>query len=349
MKYKSEIDRLAADHQLPFSDWVRILTDYDDEDQEYAATLARQTAIENYGHKIFVRGLIEFTNYCRCDCYYCGIRKSNACAERYRLTPEEILTCCEAGYELGFRTFVLQGGEDGFWTDAKMISLIQQIKSAYPDCALTLSIGEKEKASYEAFFKAGANRYLLRHETANAAHYRQLHPLPLTAAHRQQCLRNLKEIGFQTGAGIMIGSPYQTPLHMAEDMVFMQDLQPHMVGIGPFLPQKETPFGQYPAGTLRDTLMLLSLTRLMLPQVLLPATTALSTIDPIGREKGVWAGANVVMPNLSPSDVRSKYMLYDNKKYAGAEAAEALDDLTRRMAAIGYEVVSEVGNHASIQ
>ena len=347
MKYQFEIDRLASEHALPYASWVRLLTDYDDEDREYAASLARESAIQHYGHKIFVRGLIEFTNFCKNDCYYCGIRKSNTCTERYRLTPEQILTCCEAGYALGFRTFVLQGGEDGYWTDEKMLSLIREIKTSYPDCALTLSIGEKERSTYEAFYKAGANRYLLRHETASASHYRQLHPPIMTAAHRQQCLRDLKDIGFQTGAGIMVGSPYQLPRHIAEDMVFMQELQPHMVGIGPFLPAQNTPFENAAAGTLRDTLMILSLVRLMLPQVLLPTTTALSTIDPIGRERGVLAGGNVVMPNLSPSDVRSKYMLYDNKKYAGAEAAEALDDLTKRMASIGYQVVKEVGNHAS--
>lgn len=348
MRYQQELDQLAQTHHLSYASWVRLLTDYDEEDRAYAASLARPVADFYYGHDIYVRGLIEFTNYCRNDCYYCGIRRSNACADRYRLTPEEILSCCAVGYNLGFRTFVLQGGEDGYWTDDAICSLVRQIRSSYPDCAITLSIGEKERSSLEAFYEAGANRYLLRHETADDSHYRQLHPPTLSSAHRQQNLRDLKDIGFQTGAGIMVGAPYQMPWHIAKDMLFLEELQPHMVGIGPFIPQKDTPFGCYPAGTLRATLMLLSLIRLLLPQVLLPATTALATIHPQGRELGILAGANVIMPNLSPKDVRNKYTLYDNKKYTGDEAAEALSDLSHRMEKIGYTIVSAVGNHASM-
>ena len=168
---------------------------------------ARKTADAIYGKQVFIRGLIEFTNYCKNDCIYCGIRKSNRKAERYRLTEEEILSCCANGYELGFRTFVLQGGEDPYFTDDKICALIRQIKAQYPDCAVTLSIGEKEHDSYQAFFDAGADRYLLRHETADEAHYGKLHPAEMFWKHRMDCLWDLKEIGYQVGCGFMVGSP----------------------------------------------------------------------------------------------------------------------------------------------
>ena len=271
---------------------------------------ARKTADAIYGKQVFIRGLIEFTNYCKNDCIYCGIRKSNRKAERYRLTEEEILSCCANGYELGFRTFVLQGGEDPYFTDDKICALIRQIKAQYPDCAVTLSIGEKEHDSYQAFFDAGADRYLLRHETADEAHYGKLHPAEMFWKHRMDCLWDLKEIGYQVGCGFMVGSPEQTVDTLYEDLQFIRKLQPHMVGIGPFIPQKDTPFGEKKAGTMEDTLRLLSIIRLLQPHVLLPSTTALGTIHPLGREKGIQAGANVVMPNLSPVAVREKYKLY---------------------------------------
>lgn len=306
---------------------------------------AAQTAKEIYGNQVYIRGLIEFTNYCRNDCYYCGIRRSNACADRYRLTKEEILTCTDNGYELGFRTFVLQGGEDPFFTDEKICALVQRIKERHPDCAVTLSVGEKSKESYQKYFEAGADRYLLRHETADAVHYRRLHPKELSLSNRMKCLYDLKEIGYQVGCGFMVGSPGQTIDTLYEDLQFIRKLSPHMVGIGPFIPQKDTPFAEETAGTMEETLRLLSIIRLLHPHVLLPATTALGTIHPLGREKGIQAGANVVMPNLSPVAVREKYKLYDNKICTGDEAAECRYCMENRMKSIGYEVAVSRGDY----
>lgn len=315
-------------------------------DIEYLMKEASKTAKTSFGNNIYIRGLIEFTNYCRNDCYYCGIRNSNHNAKRYRLTNEQILNCCDIGYELGFRTFVLQGGEDTFFNDYKICLLVSSIKDKYPDCAVTLSIGEKTKESYKAFFNAGADRYLLRHETANESHYRMLHPEYMSLENRKRCLYNLKEIGYQTGCGFMVGSPYQTVETIYEDLLFILSLKPEMVGIGPFIPHKDTPFKYEKAGTLDMTLKLLAIIRLLCPKVLLPATTALGTIDPIGRELGVLAGANVVMPNLSPSDVRNKYSLYNNKICSGCEAAENINDLNKRFEQIGYKIIVSRGDYS---
>lgn len=306
---------------------------------------AVQTAQKIYGNQVFIRGLIEFTNYCKNDCYYCGIRRSNHCADRYRLTKEEILSCTDTGYELGFRTFVLQGGEDPYFTDARICELVSEIRQKHPDCAITLSIGEKSKESYKRYFNAGADRYLLRHETANGTHYRRLHPDELSLEHRKQCLWDLKEIGYQVGCGFMVGSPGQTTETLYEDLQFIRELMPHMVGIGPFIPQKDTPFAREPAGTMEQTLRLLSIIRLIHPHVLLPATTALGTIHPKGRELGIQSGANVVMPNLSPVDVRDKYKLYDNKICTGDEAAECRFCMENRMKSIGYQIVVSRGDY----
>ncbi|PWM98213.1 MAG: [FeFe] hydrogenase H-cluster radical SAM maturase HydE [Massilioclostridium sp.] len=306
---------------------------------------ARHVRKRYYGTDVYIRGLIEFTNICKNDCYYCGIRKSNQKAERYRLTLKQVLSCCKTGYRLGFRTFVLQGGEDGYFTDEKLCLYVAQIRKRYPDCAITLSVGERSRESYQKLFDAGANRYLLRHETANSGHYAKLHPSELALKHRMQCLSDLKQIGFQTGCGFMVGSPFQTLDNLIEDLEFLVQFQPEMVGIGPFIPHCDTPFADEPAGTLEMTVNLLSIIRLLLPKVLLPATTALGTIDPNGRELGILAGANVVMPNLSPIAVRKKYLLYNNKISTGAEAAESLADLKQRMERIGYQVVTSRGDY----
>ena len=301
-----------------------------------------------FGNKIYTRGLVEFTNYCRNDCYYCGIRRSNTNAVRYRLTKEEILQCCENGHELGFRTFVLQGGEDPWFNDERMVDIIQTIKKNYPDCAITLSIGEKSKESYRKFREAGADRYLLRHETANEDHYRYLHPENLSLSNRKRCLYDLKELGYQIGAGFMVGAPGQTMENLAEDLVFLKELNPHMVGIGPFIPHHDTKFAKEEAGNVELTLFLLSVIRIMLPKVLLPATTALGTLDPRGREKGFQTGANVVMPNLSPVKNRKQYELYDNKICTGEEAAECRGCLSRRARSVGYEIVTDRGDSPMI-
>ena len=311
-----------------------------------AAAIEKRRAV--YGDRVFIRGLIEIGNYCKNDCYYCGIRKSNKNCERYRLTPEEILLCADEGYQLGFRTFVLQGGEDAFYTDELLADLIREIKRRYPECAVTLSLGERGEKSFRTLFEAGADRYLLRHETANAAHYEKLHPPRLSYENRMHSLSLLREIGYAVGAGFMVGSPYQTNAELAEDLAFMQSFRPEMCGIGPFIPHKDTPFAAFPAGTLAQTLRLLSIIRLILPGVLLPATTALGTIDPKGREKGILAGANVVMPNLSPVSVRKKYELYDNKICTGEESAQCLDCLSARIRSVGCEIVVDRGDPANI-
>lgn len=336
------IRRLSAGEALSRAEWTQLIAgDYDDTFLFQEAVRVRQAA---YGRNVYIRGLIELGNFCSNDCYYCGIRCSNRQAERYRLSTEEVLARCEAGYALGFRTFVLQGGEDGRDKDSVLLPLIREIKRRWPDCALTLSLGERSRESYQALFDAGANRYLLRHETADPEHYRRLHPPRQKLEERLRCLWDLREIGYQTGSGFMVGSPFQTPDCLAQDMLFLSELQPQMVGIGPFIPHHQTPFAAYPAGSLQLTLRMVALTRLLLPHALIPSTTALATLHPQGREKGILAGANVVMPNLSPADVRKKYSLYDNKACTGLEAAEALDSLKADMASIGYQVVCDRGD-----
>lgn len=339
------IQKLCDTGDLTRDEIITILENRNSEIQSELAKRASETAQEHYGNKVYVRGLIEFTNYCRNDCYYCGIRCGNKNAERYRLSKEEIVECASYGYGLGFRTIVLQGGEDMFYTDDMMVDIIKSIKKEHPDCAVTLSIGEKSYESYKAFFDAGADRYLLRHETADFDHYAKLHPKNLSPENRQQCLYNLKKIGFQTGAGFMVGSPYQTVDNIADDLLFLKKLDPEMIGIGPFIPHKDTVFADEKAGDLNLTLFLLSVIRLMLPTVLLPATTALGTINPRGRELGILAGANVVMPNLSPVGVRKKYALYDNKICTGEEAAECMNCLKNRISSIGYEIVTDRGDN----
>lgn len=313
-----------------------------DPDLTSKAAAARQSI---YGNKVFIRGLIEFTNYCKNDCYYCGIRASQTGVSRYRLTAEQILDCCKQGYELGFRTFVLQGGEDGWWNDDRLCQIVSQIRENYPDCAITLSVGERSRDSYQRLFDAGADRYLLRHETADSCHYSRLHPENLTLENRMRCLADLKDIGYQVGCGFMVGTPGQTVEHLIRDLRFIEEFQPHMVGIGPFLPAAGTPFAGEAAGSADLTIKLLSIIRLMNPKVLLPATTALGTAERDGRERGILAGANVIMPNLSPQDVRKKYMLYDNKIATGDEAAESVANLRKSMENIGYQVVTDRGDY----
>ncbi len=343
-KTKSLIEKLESEHHLELGEYEYLIAHRDQQAMDFAAERADCVRREIYGTDVYVRGLIEFSNYCKNDCLYCGIRRDNKNASRYRLTEEQILDCCAEGYELGFRTFVLQSGEDSYYTDEILCDLIGKIKKSFPDCALTLSIGEKSRESYQAYFDAGADRYLLRHETASPAHYAKLHPGSMSFLNRIQCLYDLHEIGYQVGCGFMVGSPYQTPRTLAEDMMFIERFRPEMCGIGPFIPHKDTPFRNEPAGTLEETLYLLSLLRLLQPNLLLPATTALGTIHPLGREMGAKAGANVVMPNLSPTNVRKKYMLYDNKICTGDESAQCRHCLDLRMESVGYQVVVSRGD-----
>ncbi len=339
------VDSLQREQAISFENFRFLLETQDKELIEYLSACARETTTAIYGNHIYIRGLIEFTNICKNDCFYCGIRKNNTNAQRYRLTKDDILSCCQTGYALGFRTFVLQGGEDAFFTDDLVCDIVSSIKRLYPDCAITLSIGEKSKESYQEYFYAGAERYLLRHETANKAHYQSLHPSELSLENRIRCLKDLKAIGYQTGCGFMVGSPNQTIETLYEDIQFIKEFQPEMVGIGPFIPHKDTPFAEKKAGTLEQTLRLLSIIRLIHPHVLLPATTALGTIHPQGREMGILSGANVVMPNLSPTQVREKYMLYNNKISTGEESVEGLEDLKCRIKSINYKVVVARGDY----
>lgn len=340
------VDKLEKNHILTKEEFVSLINNYQDEKlRKYLFDKAVSIRKKHYGEDIYLRGLIEFTNYCSNDCYYCGIRKSNLDADRYRLSEEEILECCQIGYDLGYRTFVLQGGEDNFFTREKMVSIIKNIKTNYPDCALTISVGEKDEATYQAYYDAGADRYLLRHESANDKHYSLLHPEELTLKNRKDCLFKLKEIGFQVGCGFMVGSPYQSVDSLAEDLIFIHELQPHMIGIGPFIAHEKTMFKDYESGSVELTTFMLALVRLIIPKALIPSTTALGTIDNKGREAGILAGANVVMPNLSPISVREKYMLYDNKICTGDEAAECRNCLGNRMESIGYHIVVDRGDY----
>ncbi len=338
------IDKLYGETSLSREEYAQLIAAHTNEDAEYLFSLALRRREEFYGRDVYIRGLIEFTNYCKNDCLYCGIRRSNRKAERYRLTFDEIMSCCEQGYGLGFRTFVLQGGEDAYFNDERLCNIVSSIKKKYPDCAVTLSVGERSRESYKALYDAGADRYLLRHETADNGHYARLHPKELSPENRKRCLADLKAIGYQVGCGFMVGSPYQTAENLADDMIYIKQLMPHMVGIGPFIPQKDTPFADKAAGTLEQTLFMLGIIRLTIPNVLLPATTALGTIHPLGREKGMMAGANVVMPNLSPVAVRDKYKLYDNKLCTGDEAAECRRCLQARMDRIGFHIVTDRGD-----
>ncbi len=335
-------DKLFDTQNLNDDELKRLLCDGSCD--EYLRTRADEMRRLFFGNKVYIRGLIEISNFCKNDCFYCGIRCSNHMAKRYRLSKDEILDCCREGYSLGFRTFVLQGGEDSFYTDEMLCSIITDIKKTYSDCAVTLSLGERCRESYKRLYDAGADRYLLRHETANAEHYGRLHPEKMKLSHRKQCLFDLKEIGFQTGSGFMVGSPFQTIDNIIEDIRFLQELSPHMIGIGPFITHKETPFAEFKSGSLELTLRILSVLRLMFPKVLLPSTTALGTIHPRGRERGLMSGANVVMPNLSPVASRKLYALYDNKICTNEEAAESLGLLKTTVLRAGYEVVVDRGD-----
>ena len=336
------IYKLIKEHDLSDEELKSLIESSECNDElRLAADSIRKTYYED---KVYVRGLIEFSNYCKNNCYYCGIRRDNKKAVRYRLSQEQILDCCDEGYKLGFRTFVLQSGEDPYYTDEKMCSIISEIHSRFSDCAITLSIGEKSKESYQAFFDSGANRYLLRHETASSEHYKKLHPESMSLENRKNCLFNLKQIGYQVGSGFMVGSPFQTTENLIEDLRFLQKLQPDMIGIGPYITHEETPFSNQPCGSVELTLRLLSILRLMFPYVLLPSTTALGTLHKQGRELGLKAGANVVMPNLSPVNVRKYYDIYDNKICTGEEAAQCKGCLERRVRAAGYRIVTDRGD-----
>lgn len=343
---KALIDQLASQHDLTDEQLLYLLDHLDEKNRDYLIEKAHETRMRVYGDRVFMRGLIEFTNYCKCNCLYCGIRAANSDVERYRLTTEEVLSCCETGYFLGYRTYVLQGGEDPYFTDERLVEMISAIKKRYPDTAITMSVGERSRESYEKIYTAGADRYLLRHETASKELYESLHP-NMSLENRMDCLKTLKDIGFQVGAGFMVGLPGQENKHLVEDLRFLKNLQPHMTGIGPFIPHHDTPLKDETGGTVELTVTLLAIVRLLLPEVLLPATTALGSLDGQGREKGIKAGANVVMPNLSPTEARNKYLLYDGKICTGDEAAECRKCIEGRINRAGFKIDMSRGDHTN--
>ncbi|MFP5527839.1 [FeFe] hydrogenase H-cluster radical SAM maturase HydE [Peptococcus simiae] len=340
------LDRLVQAGRLSAEDWTTLLAARTAPAFLAAlAPLAQARAQATYGKTVYIRGLIELTNICRNNCYYCGIRRDNREVSRYRLSEDQVLEACQAGYRAGFRTFVLQGGEDPYWTDDRLVPFIQAIRHRFPDCVLTLSLGERSRESYARLYAAGARRYLLRHETADPAHYSRLHPDEMSLARRLEALADLQALGFQAGCGMMVGSPGQGTSQLVQDFLFIQDFQPQMVGLGPFIPHHATPFADQPAGGVTETLVILALVRLVLPKVLLPATTALATLDPRGHLAGIASGCNVIMPNLSPPSVRKNYSLYDGKRSSGTEAAENVQALAAELATVGYKIVVQSGDH----
>ncbi len=340
----SIVQKLIKTHSLELEEYELLIKERSPELQSFLQDEACRLRKEIYGTEVYIRGLIEFSNYCKNNCYYCGIRAENTRLHRYRLTEEEILDCCSQGYDLGFRTFVLQSGEDNYFTDEKLCKIVSQIKKKYPNCAITLSVGERTKESYQALFDAGAERYLLRHETASEDHYKKLHPVKMSYTNRINCLAVLRKISYAVGCGFMVNSPFQTEKNLAQDLKFIEEFKPEMCGIGPFIPHKQTPFSIYPAGTASLTCYLISIIRIISPNILLPATTALGTIAPNGREQGLLSGANVVMPNLSPLAVRKDYSLYDNKICTGDESAQCRTCLDKRIQSIGFKTVIDRGD-----
>lgn len=343
------IEKLKSEHNAGHIELLALIECKDEKALELLRTAAQAQAQTTFGTAVYLRGLVEFSNYCKNDCLYCGIRRSNHKTSRYRLEPQVILDCCAHGYALGLRTFVLQGGEDYGYDDKRLAQVVAAIKAQHPDCAVTLSAGERPMEIYHQWKEAGADRYLLRHETANACHYAKLHPAELSLAERLECLQNLKALGYQVGTGFMVGSPHQTAANIVEDLLFIKSFAPHMIGIGPFIPHQNTPFADFAAGSAKLTLKLISILRLLLPQALLPATTALNTLLSNGHQQGILAGANVIMPNLSPQDVRAKYTLYNNKRHSGNEAAEGITLIRQQLAAIGYHTIVSRGDYPGVK
>ncbi len=343
-KVKTLIDKLNNTKSLEKEEYEFIIKNYSQKDFDYAKSVAQKGQYIYYKNKVYIRGLIEISNYCKNNCLYCGLRRDNKTCTRYRLSKEQILNCCQDAYNLGFRTFVMQGGEDVFFTDDIMCDILYDVKEKYPHCAVTLSLGERSKESYKRLFDAGADRYLLRHETADKNHYMNLHPKEMSFEKRMECLRNLKEIGYEVGCGFMVGSPYQTPKTISEDLKFIETFSPQMCGIGPFIPHHATLFKEENAGSVELTLFLISLVRLIKPNILLPATTALGSLSKDGREKGILAGANVIMPNVSPMNERKKYEIYDNKAFSGKESALEIENIKKEIHAMGYEIVVDRGD-----
>ncbi len=323
---------------------LRYLLENREDLEEAVFEKARAVADRHFHKKIYVRGLIEFTNYCHNNCYYCGIRRGNDEVDRYRLTTEEMEAAVAVGAQAGFQTFVLQGGEDAYFTDERLADWLRRIKRIQPGCAITLSVGERSRQSYARLKEAGADRFLLRHETYDPEHYKKLHPKEMDRERRLACLYELKALGYQVGSGFMVGSPYQSTENLVEDFMFLQKLQPAMIGIGPYVRHHATPFRDFENGSVELTAMCIAILRLLFPTANIPSTTAMQTLAADGRNRGILAGANVFMPNLSPPRVRESYALYDNKAAFALEAAENLRDLKAQIAELGYEIVMSRGD-----
>lgn len=344
------INKLVTSHDATKEDLVFLLEKRAKLDRELLKLLfdsARETASLYYDNKIYLRGLIEISSFCKNNCYYCGLRRSNKSAIRYRLSEEEILDCVSLGTEIGLKTFVLQGGEDDYWNVERLVPLIKKIKKIAPFSAVTLSLGEMPRESYRLLFEAGADRYLLRHEAISEKLYSKLHPAEMKLKTRIEALNNLKEIGYQVGSGFMVGRPFETAEDVADDLVFLKKFAPDMVGIGPFVKQADTPFGDRICGTSDDTIFLLAIIRLLLPNVLLPATTALATIDERGYERAILVGANVIMPNLTPQNARCSYKIYDGKANA-CDTVSQIDEIKERLTKIGYAISHDRGDAKKI-
>jgi biotin synthase len=339
------LERVTSGASVSAAMWRTLLVELDEEERRRLALMARQTAQSRFGKGVYVRALIEISSYCRNNCYYCGLRCSNSMAQRYRLSKEEILDCCRQAAGLGFNTFVLQGGEDPLQSDEWLADVVAAIRAEFPKKAITLSVGERSMEGYSLLRSVGTDRYLLRHETADAGHYSHLHPANMSLENRLQCLANLKALGYQVGSGMMVGSPGQTVEHLVEDLMLLDELQPQMIGIGPFIPATGTPFEGERPGSVDDTLLLVSLLRLRFPRALIPATTALATLCNDGTQRAVLAGANVVMPNFTPLHCRTKYSIYDNKKSSGSESAQQLDLLAVKLDEIGYHIDFSRGDY----
>ena len=343
--FSALLDALSRGESPGREGWRMLLSALDGGQAERIRDRAFEVARARFGGGVYIRGLIEISSCCRNNCYYCGLRRSNRHASRYRLTAEEVLDCCREGARSGFGTFVLQGGEDEGQDDDWMEATVKAIRAEFPAQAITLSVGERSREAYRRFREAGADRYLLRHETRNDAHYACLHPAEMSGAHRRDCLRALKELGYQVGAGMMVGSPGQTVDCLLDDIAFLEELRPEMIGMGPFVPAAHTPFARHAAGSVDLTLRLIALMRLRFPDALIPATTALATLDGHGREEGIRSGANVVMPNLSPVAVRERYSIYDGKASWGSEAAEGLRALEQELNRIGCHIAYGRGDY----
>lgn len=325
-------------HDLRKDEIVQLLTTDEYNGELFAA--ADRVRSKYVGDDVHLRGLIEFSNICKQNCLYCGLRRENRKINRYRLTPEQIIDFAGKAKTYGYRTVVLQSGEDENFDVATMQRIIREIKAM--DMALTLSVGEKTKEEYAAYREAGADRYLLRIETTDKQLYEKLDP-GMSFDNRKRCLRDLKELGFEVGTGCMVGLPGQTLESLADDILFFKEIDADMIGIGPFIPNADTPLSEEKGGTFTLSLKVMAITRLLLPDINIPATTAMESLDHNGRVIALGSGANVVMPNVTEGDYRKWYALYPGKICINDTPAHCRSCITGKIGGIGRKVSSECG------